>query len=174
MTDDEHLSGDYQDYSLQAKFVENNKSWFQLDQSKVQNEIFGKPTSGISVDGACSSNPGPCEYRGVDVGTGKVLFSAKIAHGTNNVAEFVGLVHALMLCHKKGQDCTVYSDSVTAISWVKKKAVNCSLPRNIINQQAWEMMDRCINWLKTTDKISPIEKWETKMWGEIPADFGRK
>lgn len=78
---------------------------------------MGKPTSGIAVDGACSGNPGQAEYKIVDIATGKTLVSRKIGIATNNHAEFIGLCHALY----SYPDQTIYSDSVTAISWVKNK-----------------------------------------------------
>lgn len=123
---------------------------------------MGKPTSGIAVDGACSGNPGPAEYKIVDIATGKTLVERSIGIGTNNHAEFIGLCHAMYLYPNK----TIYCDSITAMSWVKKKAVNSKHPHTEIQ--------RCIDMLKKTAKVPEVVKWNTKLHGEIPADFNRK
>ena len=123
---------------------------------------MGKPTSGIAVDGACSGNPGPAEYKIVDIATGKTLVERSIGIGTNNHAEFIGLCHAMYLYPNK----TIYCDSITAMSWVKKKAVNSKHPHTEIQ--------RCIDMLKKTTKVPEVVKWNTKLHGEIPADFNRK
>jgi ribonuclease HI len=123
---------------------------------------MGKPTSGIAVDGACSGNPGQAEYKIVDIATGKTLVSRKIGIATNNHAEFIGLCHALYSYPNEA----IYSDSVTAISWVKNKKVNSKHPHPDV--------DRCIKMLEGLNKKVEIIKWDTRVYGEIPADFGRK
>jgi ribonuclease HI len=35
-------------------------------------------------------------------------------------------------------------------------------------------MERAEKWLLSNEFSNEILKWETKAWGEIPADFGRK
>src|SRR5512140_3646024 len=57
----------------------------------------------VNVDAACSGSPGPVEYRGLSTTTGKVLFhEGPFQHGTNNVGEFLAIVHALQwLKHSK-------------------------------------------------------------------------
>jgi ribonuclease HI len=42
------------------------------------------------------------------------------------------------------------------------------------NQKLKEMIQRAERWLHNNEIANPILKWETKAWGEIPADFGRK
>lgn len=121
-----------------------------------------KPKEGISVDGGCSGNPGQAYYRAVDIATGKELFNIKIGKATNNIAEFIGLCHAI----RDFPNSTIYSDSVTAISWVKNKRANSSYN--------YPRLKKVENWLNTLSKIPKIEKWKTKEWGEIPADFGLK
>ena len=70
----------------------------------------------ICVDAACSGNPGPMEYRGVDLSTGRELFHfGPIGGATNNIGEFLAIVHALAMLEKEGRSgVTVYSDSRTA------------------------------------------------------------
>ena len=60
------------------------------------------------------------------------------------------------------------------MSWVKKKICNTKLVRNEKNKDLFELIDRAIIWLKENSYDTVIVKWETKAWGEIPADFGRK
>lgn len=130
----------------------------------------------MSVDAACSGNPGLMEYQGVDTQTGYVFFhQGPFARGTNNVGEFLALVHALALLKKEGKnDLPIYSDSKIAISWVRQKTVKTKLSRTSQNGILFEMMERAVSWLEKNEFSNPILKWETKEWGEIPADFGRK
>jgi ribonuclease HI len=129
----------------------------------------------IAVDAACSGNPGLMEYRGVDTKSGLEFFrQGPFQHGTNNVGEFLALVHGLAHLKRAGSDLPIYSDSRTAISWVRKKHPNTKLKRIHANAHLFELMERAVKWLKTNTYETKIMKWETKEWGEIPADFGRK
>lgn len=130
----------------------------------------------IAVDAACSRNPGPVEYRGVNVRTGEVIFHVgPLEDGTNNVGEFLALVHALALLKKEGRpDVTVYSDSRTAQSWVRNRHSKTTLAPTPRNKRILELLDRANAWLAANSWANPIVKWDTERWGEIPADFGRK
>lgn len=129
----------------------------------------------ISVDVGTSGNPGPVEYKGVDTRTGEVLFSkGPIRKGTNNLGEFLAIVHGLAYLQKIGSDKTVYSDSVNALKWVREKAVSSTLPRDETTREIWDLVDRAVLWLKTNAYKNKVTKWQTKQWGEIKADYGRK
>jgi len=129
----------------------------------------------IAVDAACSGNPGKMEYRGVYLRTGKEIFHFGPVFGTNNIGEFLAIVHGLALLKQKGQDTMpIYSDSVNAQLWVRKKKCKTTLERNEKTEQLYQMIERAENWLKNNTYSNPIIKWPTDQWGEIPADFGRK
>jgi ribonuclease HI len=129
----------------------------------------------VVVDAACSGSPGPVEYRGVDLCTGKELFrQGPYKNGTNNIGEFLAIVHALRMLEEKGNGRPVYSDSETAIFWVKTRRCNTQLAANKTNAPLFELIDLAEDWLAEHKKISRVLKWDTKAWGEIPADFNRK
>ncbi len=128
----------------------------------------------ISVDAACSGNPGVMEYQGVHTETGQQIFYQKFQLGTNNIGEFLAIVHALALCEKQGKNTPIYTDSRTALAWVRNKKCKSTLPRDAQTEPLWQLVDRAEHWLKTHTWKNPILKWETESWGEIPADFGRK
>jgi ribonuclease HI len=128
----------------------------------------------LAVDAACSGNPGPMEYRGVYLGDGKEIFHFGPVHGTNNIGEFLAIVHALAMLNKQGLKMTIYSDSRTAISWVRKKCCKTQLERTEETEQLFQLIERAEAWLKSHRVTIPIIKWETEQWGEVPADFGRK
>lgn len=129
----------------------------------------------IAVDAACSGNPGDMEYRGVYIATGQELFHiGPLKKGTNNVGEFLALVHGLALLQQKNSDLPVYSDSMNAIKWVKNKKAKTLLERVPENEQIFDLISRAEKWLKTHTYKNQILKWNTSEWGEIPADFGRK
>jgi len=129
----------------------------------------------LSVDAACSGNPGRMEYRGVDTMTGAELFrQGPFEMGTVNIGEFLAIVHALAFLKERKLAMPVYSDSRTAIKWVRDRKVNTKLERLPTNQRVFELIERALGWLRTHPYPNPILKWETAEWGEIPADFGRK
>ena len=134
----------------------------------------GIGTYALAVDAACSGNPGPMEYRGVYLGDGKEIFHFGPVHGTNNIGEFLAIVHALAMLDKQRLKMTIYSDSRTAISWVRKKCCKTQLERNEETEQLFQLIERAEAWLKSHRVTIPIIKWETEQWGEVPADFGRK
>ena len=129
----------------------------------------------VAVDAACSGNPGPMEYRGVYLLTGQQIFHFGPIHGTNNIGEFLAIVHALALMKQKGIRMTIYSDSRNALAWVKQKKCKTKLERTPKTEEVFQMIERAETWLKThTYNDIPLLKWETEEWGEVPADFGRK
>lgn len=128
-----------------------------------------------AVDAACSGNPGPMEYQAVDLQTGARVFHFGPLHGTNNIGEFLAIVHALALLERQGiTGKTIYSDSYNAILWVNKKQCKTKLARTPQTEQLFRIIARAEQWLRTHQVKTPIIKWETAKWGEVPADFGRK
>ena len=129
----------------------------------------------LAVDAACSGNPGLLEYRGVYLKTGKQIFhQGPFEHGTNNVGEFLAIVHALALLKQKQSSIPIYSDSRNAIKWIKEKKCKTKLLRKPENVSLFHMIERAEKWLNENTFVTRIIKWETDKWGEIPADFGRK
>lgn len=128
-----------------------------------------KPTEGIAVDGGCSGNPGQAYYRGVDIATGEELFSYRIGEATNNIAEFLAVCNALHYRRIKKLTTHIYTDSRTAIAWVRNKKCNSSYTNPFIE----ERIEKAEEFLKGFKDLT-IKKWETHLWGEIPADFGLK
>lgn len=132
-------------------------------------------TPSLAVDAACSGNPGIMEYQGVLVSTGEVIFKkGPYALGTNNIGEFLALVHGLALLKQKGSNMPIYSDSAIAIKWIREKKCKTKLEPNAKNAELFNIVARAENWLQNNKFTTRILKWETKEWGEIPADFGRK
>lgn len=170
------------------------KSFFSLEEATKAFEqdpfqhIYGNPKKGvdlntqtiivpsISVDAACSGNPGILEYQGVHTATKEIIFKMGPFHdGTNNIGEFLALVHGISLLKKEGhENIPIYSDSKTAMAWVKNKKVKTTLQLTTRNQVLFDYISRAELWLQNNHYKNPILKWDTKNWGEIPADFGRK
>ncbi|GAB4336568.1 MAG: ribonuclease H family protein [Flammeovirgaceae bacterium] len=129
----------------------------------------------IAVDAAWNTVTGAVEYQGVYTKTKQLLFKSDVfKDGTNNIVEFLAIVHALAYCKKHQINLPIYSDSQTAIGWVKKKKANTKHEENAHNQELFKLLERAEKWLETNSYQNPIYKWQTKDWGEIPADFGRK
>ncbi len=129
----------------------------------------------LAVDAACSGNPGDMEYRGVYILTGEEVFKqGPYEMGTNNIGEFLAIVHGLALLKQKGSQIPIYTDSANAIIWIKNKKCKTKLERIPENETLFYMIERAEKWLKENSYTTQIIKWNTKGWGEIPADFGRK
>ncbi len=130
----------------------------------------------LCVDAAASGSPGPVEYRGVDLETGRELFCAgPYKRGTNNVGEFLAIVHALSWLDKHGKQMPVYSDSESAIAWVNTGVAKTKLEHDSQNAVLFALIRSAENWLAENElREDSVLKWDTVMWGENPADFGRK
>jgi len=196
-----HKPGVYSDWNVCKKQIENfpdakYKGFENEEEAKIafkrnfgdyikksrgktpvsKNSFAGKPNlESLSVDAACSGNPGKMEYRGVYTRTGQEIFRmGPFEEGTNNIGEFLAMVHGLALMKKQRSPLPLYSDSVTAISWVRQKKCKTKMEENKKNCQLFELIERAENWLNENSYSTEILKWETSVWGEIPADFGRK
>ncbi|HTN68766.1 MAG TPA: ribonuclease H family protein [Dysgonamonadaceae bacterium] len=144
--------------------------------TKEEEGKYGYPIQeSISVDGACNSKTGVGEYRGVYTHNAKEIFRVgPFDDGTNNIMEFLAIVHALGYCKLKGLSLPIYSDSRNAILWVNKKEVRTKQERTSKNVHLFDLIERAVKWIHENDYPNELLKWETKVWGEIPADFNRK
>lgn len=167
----------------EAEIAFNENPWKHLntkgtEKSKIKKDISSEIniiSESIAVDAACSGNPGLMEYRGVLVSNGEQIFhKGPWENGTNNIGEFLAIVHALADQFNKGENLPIYSDSINAIKWVEKKKCNTTLKQNDRNKEIFEMIGRAEKWLNSHTWTNKILKWNTRSWGEIPADFGRK
>lgn len=158
-----------------------NQSYETIKERKGKKDLFKiqsdkKPIlNSISVDAACKGNPGTLEYRGVYTATETPIFDrGPYEMGTVNLGEFLAIVLALAWLKKEKLNYPIYSDSRTAIAWVRKRQVNTNLKWTAKNAKLHAAVLKAVDWLKTNEWSTPILKWETKLWGEIPADYGRK
>ena len=145
--------------------------------SSSEKVSYGAPNlESISVDAACSGNPGKMEYRGVLTHNKQQIFiKGPFKKGTNNIGEFLALVHGIALLKSKNkEDLPIYSDSKIAMNWVKQKKCKTNMHFDASNRDLLDLIKRAEKWLKENTYKNPILKWETKAWGEIPADFRRK
>lgn len=136
--------------------------------------VPGPVLDSLAVDAACSGNPGVMEYQGVYVANRQQVFHYKAPVGTNNIGEFLAIVHGLSYLKKHNLKQIIYSDSVNAINWVKRKECRSKLELNDKTVELWNYVRRAEAWLQANTYTTEIRKWDTDNWGEIPADFGRK
>ncbi len=138
----------------------------------------GRPATGIAVDGACAGNPGKMEYRAVDIASGCEIFRRGAdgsLTGTNNIAEYLALIHIGALLARGGDtSTTIYTDSRTALSWLRRRHSKTLLERTSATAPVLDLLARADAWIAVHNIPNPIVKWDTDRWGEIPADFGRK
>ena len=139
-------------------------------------ERIGKPTvNSICVDAAFNGATKIMEYRGIDYTEKKQVFlKGPYESATNNIGEFLAIVHALAWMQNKKDTRPIYSDSITAIAWVKRKKINSKLVFSEDETTIGNLVLRAELWLQNNAYANAILKWETQAWGENPADFGRK
>jgi len=144
--------------------------------SNDQKLKLGYPThQSICVDAACNVEKGIVEYKGVLLPEKEVIFlMGPYAGGTNNIGEYLAIVHALSFCKKNNLLLPIYTDSKTALAWIRNKKVNTTLQPNVHNTEIFQLVERANKWLHSNTYDNPILKWKTEKWGENPADFGRK
>jgi ribonuclease HI len=166
---------------IDLKKPNNEAELFELSNDKdVPNQVSDVEDDtpileSICVDASSIQNPGPTEYKAVDTKTKQVLFENRLEDATNNIGEFLAIVHALALYKRQQKELKViYSDSLNAISWVKQKKCKTKLEQTETNQKTFEIIDRAILWLQNNTYDTKILKWNTGAWGEIPADYGIK
>ncbi len=147
----------------------------QVDTASLMEEFQSEIiANSLSVDAACSGNPGVMEYQGVYTATGTQVFIKKFSLGTNNIGEFLAIVHGLAYQKQQKMNIPIYTDSKIAMDWIKAKKCRSKLVLNKDTQALFEVIKRAEQWLHNNTYNQQILKWETKRWGEIPADFGRK
>ena len=148
----------------------SQKNWESLPEGTPKPDL-----NAIAVDAACSGNPGKMEYRGVYVATNTEIFKSPVFEGgTNNIGEFLAIVHCLAWQQKNRTNLPIYSDSVNGQKWVSQGLCRTKLIQNEKNRYLFEVIARAEKWLHDNTFRVPIRKWRTEIWGEIPADFGRK
>ena len=150
------------------------KSGYNKTKRSVRTSTAQIVWDSLSVDAACSGNPGVMEYQGVHTKSKKTIFHQKYPLGTNNIGEFLAIVHGISYLKTKGVKLPIYTDSRTAMSWVRNKKCKTKLPENAKTKSLFDVIRRAEAWLRENSFDTPILKWDTKGWGEIPADFGRK
>jgi len=148
----------------------------KIQLSPLEQKNIGTPIwNSLAVDAACSGNPGVLEYQGVDTTSGRRLFKGgPYLEGTVNIGEFLALVHGLAYLKNINSTIPIYSDSKTAMAWVRNKQIRTNLVRKPTTEGLFKLVDRALVWLNKNKYTTKVLKWETKAWGEIPADFGRK
>lgn len=162
-----------QEAELAFKSERRVSSSKQIIYKQPKNGLDSKPTyESISVDAACSGNPGKMEYQGVFSISKEPIFLQKYDLGTNNIGEFLAIVHALALVKRNGWKYHIFTDSMTALAWVRDK--KCKTKLDLTNSPLKDIIARAENWLQNNELPTVIQKWNTAAWGEIPADFGRK
>lgn len=158
------FQGKYDDYKGKSS---SNLNWLLAPEPPIANSY--------AVDAACSGSPGRLEYRGVRTSTGDEFFhQGPFENGTNNVGEFLALVHALAYLKQQEIDLPIYSDSETGMTWVKAKKCKTNLRQDARNAPLFALISHAEAWLAENAYPNRILKWDTTAWGEIPADFNRK
>ena len=155
------------------------KHIYKKEKTAVTKDLasIGTPIQeSIIVDAAWNSVQKDMEYQGILYKTNTRIFHmGPLANGTNNIGEFLAIVHALAYCKKHNLlTIPIYSDSRNAIGWVKAKKCKTNLEPSAKTAHIFDLIHRAENWLQENTYKNKILKWETEAWGENPADFGRK
>ncbi|MBA2330202.1 MAG: hypothetical protein H0V91_11355 [Flavisolibacter sp.] len=171
MSGKRNLPNDLNQYDNGAGLFEATDN-IQTEVLKVEDDT--PILDSICVDASTIENPGVTEYRGVDTRTMQV-FQNKYDEATNNIGEFLAIVHALALYKKQNKELKIiYSDSAIAISWVRQRKCKSKYEQSESNAKLFDDIKRAVAWLENNKFETKILKWNTGAWGQIPADYGRK
>lgn len=159
-----------------ASYYRNHPSSGSGIALQLLGEDAPKPIlNSLSVDAAWNTVTKQMEYRGVYTATHQEIFhKGPFPNASNNIGEFLALVHGIALCKQKNLSIPIYTDSITALSWVRHKKHKSVIVPTEENAVLFDMLVRAENWLKNNTFDNQLLKWNTPLWGEIPADFGRK
>lgn len=100
------------------------------------------------VDASCMGNPGVMEYRGVELATGREIFRVGFPKGTNNIGEYLAIVHALALMEKTGKWHNIYTDSKNALLWLRTRNPKTKLAVEPATARLHAVLSRATAWLK--------------------------
>lgn len=144
------------------------------------------PSFGLVSDASCRGDSkskqrdgyfhGKVEWQVRDLATGEFVRSSHVQeHSTGPIGETLGVITALRYLHEKGDHTTpVYCDNETAIEWVQARVCRSKLPLNLKTASTITDLNHAFDWLNEKKPRNPVRKWQTKIWGENPADFNRK
>lgn len=129
----------------------------------------------ICVDAAWSPRTKKLEFRAVCMPKKEEIFrNGPYPNGTCNVGEFLAIVGALCYLKDNGLAVPVYSDSKVAIRWTEKGVANTALKESDPCGTLSQLVSKAEDWLRDNPNRNRVLKWNTKKWGEILADYGRK
>lgn len=131
-----------------------------------------QPTSGLVVDGSFLWGKKKLQYQVVDIETSELIYTSPVyIGGSSNVAEYLAIIHGLAYADKNGLKCDIYSDSYIAMGWVRKRMCRT---REEMSEELKKVVDRSTLWLNLNLLSNKVLIWQSHLWGENPADFGRK
>lgn len=130
----------------------------------------------LTVDGSYLGSKNMMQYRCVWNASGEEVFGTKpILGGNQNIAEFLALVGAMKYrVVTKQYDLHIYSDSKTALSWVRNKKIKSTYDLGQLDEIVQNRIYGALEFISKSGVAKNLFKWESALWGEIPADYGRK
>ena len=126
------------------------------------------PTEGLTSDAGTHGNPGPCEYQVTDL-KGKILEHRHLGVHTNNYAELAGIEAMVRIAGERGES-VCWTDSTIAMGWIRSGR----LGPTVREPELIKGLIHRINALQAEYPNVTLKKWNTREWGQIPSDFGRK
>lgn len=136
--------------------------------SKTAEESGPRPTKGITSDCGTHGNPGPCEYQVTDI-KGNRLYYIHLGVHTNNYAELSGIEGMIKIAVERGET-ELWTDSKIAMGWIRTGRVGEGVRER---DEILKIVGRIQELFKQHPQLN-LRKWNTKSWGQIPSDFGRK
>ena len=161
--------------SAEKALEEGWEKYYQKSIPNIPTNDVPYFSTAIVVDAAHSSATGVMEYQGINLAAQQQIFYFKSPVGTNNIGEFLAIVHGLQWLKKEHKsDYVIYSDSKIAIKWIQLKTCKTNLIFAYENKELFALIQEAEEWLKGQTVDTQILRRDTSKWGENPADFGRK
>ena len=108
------------EYALKYGWNRSNKMPSNFNNCKVEINVSLPSSPCLCTDGS-KIKLNSIEYRTVEYPSRKELFRyGPYPNGSNNIAEFLGLVATIRYCKHHSIELPIYTDSSVALIWVKK------------------------------------------------------
>ena len=155
--------------------ISRDKLW---DEMKIEKCCYPKdelPINALVVDASVrkknNDGLGLGEIKAIDLSTGEVIFQELLdGEITPNMAEYIAIHKASEWCLTNNVKRVIFSDSLNAIIWSREGKSNPTTHSNSTNIRRLQL--KADSHFRVEGK--KIYFWNKKLWGENPADFGRK
>lgn len=97
-------------------------------------------------------------YLGTNLKTGEKIFKHIEPEGSQDLIEYMGIIHAMMYIKKNSfEPHVIFSKMPEIIDWIKQKRYKSTAIRNDKNSFFFEKLDRADRWLTEQKRVPHLD-----------------